>query len=120
MNERKEQLIANCKLVLVLDLDNTLLHSTEYNLKPEFMKQIKDRPSGIQLVDSVRSIYHVWNGLVRDNKINRFSFLIKLRPFCKEFLLDAMKNYDLYFYTAATRKYGEFCLKIFKVELTRD
>lgn len=32
----------------------------------------------------------------------------------------AMVDYDTHFYTAATRRYGEFCLEILKHELTRQ
>jgi hypothetical protein len=47
INERKEQLYKARKLVLVLDLDNTLLHSTEFRMSSEHFKQKNFRRSGI-------------------------------------------------------------------------
>ena len=74
----------NEKLVLVLDLDNTLMHSREYMMKPEMARHHTYRKScGSKLIDEDRSIYHIWAP-------RTFSFYVKLRPFCAEFLIEAM------------------------------
>ena len=39
VNEIKQELIKSEKLVLVLDLDNTLLHSSQYVISPEMVKR---------------------------------------------------------------------------------
>jgi len=100
----------------VLDLDNTLLHATEYRLSQEQSKLQCFRKYGIKLVDPLLSIYHIWQ---HPGHTGGFSYLIKLRPFCKEFLMHAMVDYDIHFYTAATRRYGEFILELLKHEVTR-
>ena len=64
---------------------------------------------GINLRDKERSIYHMWNG--------QFSYLVKLRPFVSDFIEVAMKNFEVYFYTAATRSYGDLALEVLRVEL---
>jgi hypothetical protein len=71
------------------------------------------------LVDGVKSVYHIWQNAGSSDIKNKFSFLVKLRPFCKEFLTMSMVDYDIHFYTAATRRYGEFCIEILKHELMR-
>lgn len=38
INDKKAQLFAARKLVLVLDIDNTLLHATEFRLSPDRLK----------------------------------------------------------------------------------
>ena len=61
VNEKRKALLDNKKLVLVLDLDNTLMHSKEYFMKPEMARQHEYRKSaGSKLVDADRSIYHIW------------------------------------------------------------
>jgi TFIIF-interacting CTD phosphatase-like protein len=47
----------------------------------------------------------------------RFSFLVKLRPFFKEFIRDAMNDYKVYFYTAAQSGYAKKILEILKLEM---
>ena len=99
------------KLVLVLDLDNTLMHSKEYMMKPEMARHHTYRKScGSKLIDEDRSIYQIWAP-------RTFSFYVKLRPFCAEFLIEAMENYEIHFNTAAVRTYGILILGILKFEV---
>ena len=95
------------KLVLVLDLDNTLLHSKEHPIYPYQLK--RDGINGNKLVDKLKSKYHIW--------APGFSYLVKIRPFFREFIQQAMQLYDLYFYTAATRVYGNVILEVLKHEI---
>ena len=46
-----------------------------------------------------------------------YSYLVKIRPFFKEFILQSLHMYDLYFYTAAVRSYGVMVLEILKLEI---
>jgi hypothetical protein len=46
-----------------------------------------------------------------------FSYLVKLRPFVKYFLEQAMTDFEIYFYTAATRVYGDMAVEILKLEM---
>lgn len=111
INEVKAQLIKNAKLVLVLDLDNTLLHSREYPLSKEMARSRKFNKSGVQLQDPVKSRYHMWD------PVNKFSYLVKLRPFVRFFLEQALQDYEIYFFTAATRVYGDIAVDILKLEM---
>jgi len=61
INDKKVELFTARKLVLVLDIDNTLLHATEFRLSSERIKQQPCfRKSGIQLADPLKSVYHIW------------------------------------------------------------
>ena len=112
----------DAKLVLVLDLDNTLLHTTEFipvtSTNPngggggkhvfhcakdcKFVQAFLHKHpigSGMHLFDPHKRIYHVWEG-------TRCSFLVKLRPFCGEFLRIAMSDFEVHFNTAAAKSYA--------------
>jgi TFIIF-interacting CTD phosphatase-like protein len=111
VDEKKESLMKAKKLVLVLDLDNTLLHANEFPLSLKQKKNPHFRTPNLHCIDSNRYIYHIWT--------HQFSYQIKLRPFLHSFLTQCMDNYDLYFYTAATRSYGELCVKLLKLEMAK-
>ena len=55
------------------------------------------------------SLYHIWT--------ESFSYLIKLRPFCAEFLNEMLDQYNIIFYTAAKRTYGILVLECLKKEM---
>lgn len=54
-------------------------------------------------MDPQKSIYHLF-------KRGSFSYQTKLRPFCAEFLLEALSKFEIHFNTAATRLYGTLVL----------
>ena len=97
------------KLVLVLDLDNTLLHAELFavgsTLQPKadnpdqrprmvqceahcpLMKAMRRRQlvetGGFHILDETKSLYHIWEPRL-------FSHRVKLRPFCAVFLQAAI------------------------------
>ena len=134
--EKKRQLMEQKKLVLVLDLDNTLLHSELFevgrtfipksnkpDLRPQTVVCDKQCPlmrawrkrklvetGGFHLLDEGKSLYHIWEPRL-------FSHRVKLRPFCGVFLKAAMRDFEVHFNTAATRNYGIRILEVLKAEL---
>ena len=124
------------KLVLVLDLDNTLLHSELFEVGRTFvpkgdragqrpktivcdkqcpiMRAMRKRKmvesGGFHLLDESKSLYHIWEPRL-------FSHRCKLRPFCGPFLKAAMRDFEVHFNTAATRLYGIRILEVLKAEL---
>ena len=46
-----------------------------------------------------------------------FSYLVKLRPFVRHFLEMVLTDFEIYFYTAATRTYGDLAVQILKLEM---
>ena len=133
VDEKKRNLIQQRKLVLVLDLDNTLLHSELFEVGRHIIvpgqphgktitchsncplmqahyrrKMIRD--GGIHQIDKSKSSYHIWEP-------RKFTHRVKLRPFCAEFLATAMKDFEVHFNTAATRLYGVRIIQVLKQEL---
>lgn len=113
VNEKKKALMEAKRLVLVLDLDNTLLHSSEFRMKSEMARRPEyKKRENFAVYDAEKSKYHIWWPY-------QFSYIVKLRPFCAEFLMQAMHNYEIHFNTAATRSYGEMILRVIKYEITK-
>ena len=65
---------------------------------------------GVHLVDKAKSVYHIWEP-------GQFSYRCKLRPFCAEFLMKAMEDFEIHFNTAATRTYGLRIIEALKAEI---
>lgn len=83
-----QNLLGRKKLCLVLDLDNTLLHTTHIDTlsaEEEYLKQS----------DCLESNLLIWKPLIT-----------KLRPFVREFLEEASKLFELYIYTMGDRNYA--------------
>lgn len=60
VKQRKEAIIKDKKLVLVLDLDHTLIHSKEYISQKPIMRHRNENL--IQVVDPLKSIYEIKMG----------------------------------------------------------
>lgn len=109
VNDVKAQLLQAEKLVLVLDLDNTLIHCTPFRITTEMVKRNRCfRETGISVFDSLKGKYHMWQP-------GQYSYLIKVRPFCADFLLSAIEKFKVYFYTAAKLNYAQQVLKVLKM-----
>lgn len=78
----QDRLIQEKKLVLVVDLDQTVLHTTH--------EEVKDNPN-------VHS-FTLWP--------NHPTYYTKLRPYLKEFLEEMSKLYELHIFTFGCRKYA--------------
>ncbi|KDP31201.1 hypothetical protein JCGZ_11577 [Jatropha curcas] len=92
-------LLSQKRLLLVLDLDNTLIHSVKVeNLSPEEK--------------------HIEN-FVKDNNGKRGLFsvhcvpprIVKLRPFVQKFLEEASTMFEMYVYTTGSRSYAMDMIK---------
>ena len=82
VEQKMKDLINRKQLVLVLDLDNTLIHSKEVKHEELVIKRhSKSRNTYVELLDDLRSVYEA--------RLQGSSqgFHIKLRPFLAEFLM---------------------------------
>jgi hypothetical protein len=66
--------------------------------------------AGIHIVDETKSIYHIYEP-------RQWSHRVKLRPFCAEFLIAAMQDFEVHWNTAATRAYGLRIIQVLKSEV---
>ncbi|XP_010928003.1 RNA polymerase II C-terminal domain phosphatase-like 4 isoform X2 [Elaeis guineensis] len=90
-----KKLLREKKLILILDLDHTLLNSTrlvDVSMEEEYLlsqaDSIKDDPK--------RSLF----------KLDAMHMLTKLRPFVHTFLKEANTMFEMYIYTMAERSYA--------------
>ncbi|KAF2101736.1 hypothetical protein NA57DRAFT_34311 [Rhizodiscina lignyota] len=104
--ESRRRLLANRKLSLVVDLDQTIIHATVDPTVAEWQKDtenpnhdaVKD-VRAFQLVDEGPGGRGCW-------------YYIKLRPGLLRFLEDISKIYELHIYTMGTRAYAQNIAKI--------
>ncbi|KAL4454715.1 hypothetical protein ABPG74_021920 [Tetrahymena malaccensis] len=97
-----QQLHSNQKLILVLDLDNTILHAV-----PAMRNALFDNADGIQK-DSFKEFH---------NKYNKY--VIKFRPYMKEFLQTVLPHYEIYIFTMAMLDYAK-CVCDYLKETYKD
>ena len=97
-----DTLFANRRLVLVLDLDCTLIHASE----PQKDFRMFHRKPGFELVCKTRGIYQA--------KQYPCVYRVKMRPFLAEFMIELLEKYHVVFYTAGTHAYGKMIVDIIK------
>ncbi|KAL4499190.1 hypothetical protein ABPG72_006776 [Tetrahymena utriculariae] len=97
-----QQLHSNQKLILVLDLDNTILHAV-----PAMKNALFDNAEGIQK-DSFKEFYNRYN-----------KYVIKFRPYMKEFLQTVLPHYEIYIFTMAMLDYAK-CVCDYLKETYKD
>jgi len=105
----KVNLFKEKKLVLVLDLDHTLIHAMDTPLNRKNDKRFRE--DGIHLRDGELSKYLIWTAT--------FCYNVKIRPFCAEFLDDLYQDFDITFFTAASKTYAKLIMKVLRAEMER-
>ncbi|KAI4378932.1 hypothetical protein MLD38_016349 [Melastoma candidum] len=93
---RTSDMVKAGKLHLVLDLDNTLLHTVSLDKKAQALV-----PGRQDLLAKGRDLF-----LINDE------FLTKLRPFLKEFLKEASTMFEMTVYTMGISIYGNSMVKL--------
>ncbi|XP_042484769.1 RNA polymerase II C-terminal domain phosphatase-like 4 [Macadamia integrifolia] len=96
-----KNLLRDKKLILVLDLDHTLLNSSllgDLSSKEEYLKDCTD------------SMQDVSNGSLF--RVDSIHMLTKLRPFIHTFLKEASSMFEMYVYTMGERSYALEMVKL--------
>ena len=88
------------KYTLVLDLDETLVHSFVRNEKPKSITQVTNING-----DSMENRYD-WNIKLNDGYTN-FDVFVRKRPFVDEFLKEMSKYFELIIFTASEQSYAD-------------
>jgi RNA polymerase II subunit A C-terminal domain phosphatase len=99
--EAKRRLLANRKLSLVVDLDQTIIHAAVDPTIAEWQKD-KDNPN-YEAVKDVRAFQLIDDG----PGMRGCWYYIKLRPGLMEFLENVSQIYELHIYTMGTRQYAQ-------------
>ena len=104
--------LQNQKLILLLDLDNTILHcysSQIIGILPDEIKFLQDK-------------YKFYFGKIpMKNEINRTqNILIKFRPFLKTFLKNIKNKYEIFIYTHGTKEYATSIIQYINLNFESD
>ena len=88
-------LLNNQKLILLLDLDNTIIHASPKILSKEEIKYLQD------------NYKEYCSKVLIKNEIHRNEIvLVKFRPFLRTFIKNIKKKYEIYIYTHGTKEYA--------------
>ena len=97
------------KLILLLDLDNTILHCCSTLISGEQIKYLNEKYSK-----------YVSNIQIKNN-LNRYdSILIKFRPYLKTFLKNIKNKYEIFVYTQATKEYATSIIQYINLNFEND
>jgi FCP1-like phosphatase family protein len=88
--------LQNKKLILLLDIDNTILHTSSVPISEEEYEDLKKKYDW-----EVTHIYLYHPELRKKEKL-----VIKFRPYLKQFLQNIKDKYDIYIYTYGTKSYA--------------
>ncbi|KAG0493344.1 hypothetical protein HPP92_004338 [Vanilla planifolia] len=102
-----KNLLREKKLILILDLDHTLLNSTRLvDATDEEQYLLREAESVNVLHDHQRSLF----------KLDSMHIITKLRPFVHTFLKEARSIFEMYVYTMAERSYALEVVKLLDPE----
>jgi len=99
LDAKRELLLSQKKLILILDLDQTILHSTQligYVGNPQEVEPMSPVLPDVHLIGI--------HGTAR--------FVIKFRPGLRDFLLSVHKLYEIHVYTMANREYAAMVIRV--------
>ena len=97
------------KLILLLDLDNTIIHTSPRGLAKED-------------VDYLKKQYNKYFGEIYiKNEFNRFDYILaKFRPFLKTFLKNIKDKYEIFIYTQGTKEYATSIIEYINSNFEKD
>ena len=100
LESHKQKMLQSNKLILILDLDNTLIHS--HSIKENYHYDQKD------VLPNNKDLYLI--------SMPFESYYVKLRPLLREFLHAVAEKFVIFIYTMGTRPYAEFICNIIDPE----
>lgn len=104
----KQRLIDERRLILILDIDSTLLHATTLLVNPSKDKNVNLQPPESDIYEC-EVTYPVST-----------RFLIKFRPNLREFLLEAHKYFEIHLYTMANSEYANRVVSLISEQILKD
>ena len=105
-----DQYLSEKKLVLILDLDNTILHACPYYLdKQEIENLIKKYGSSIAKLFVKKELNSLYDKI-----------LIKFRPFIKSFFKNIKNKYEIVIYTHGTKEYAKSIIQYINTTFEED
>jgi FCP1-like phosphatase family protein len=97
------------KLILLLDLDNTILHCCSTLISGEKLKNLNEKY--MEYISKIPI----------KNNINRYdSILIKFRPYLRTFFKNIKNKYEIFVYTQATKEYATSIIQYVNTNFEKD
>ena len=97
------------KLILLLDLDNTIIHTSPRGLLKEEVVYLKDKYK------------NYFGEILIKNELNRFDYILaKFRPFLKTFLKNIKDKYEIFIYTQGTKEYATGIIEYINSNFEKD
>ena len=97
------------KLILLLDLDNTILHCCSTLISGEKLKYLNEKY--MEYISKIPI----------KNNINRYdSILIKFRPYLRTFFKNIKNKYEIFVYTQATKEYATSIIQYVNTNFEKD
>lgn len=110
MNIVKKYLVSK-KLILLLDLDNTILHTCPFSLTKEEYTSLREQYKE----------YLVLLGIRREFDPMQFDkIIVKFRPYLKDFLSMLSNKYEIYTYTHGTKEYATGIIQYVNQEMVKE
>ena len=104
-----ENYLTSKKLILLLDLDNTILHCASVLIEKEQVKSLMEK-------------YKLYLSKIPiKNALNRYDgILIKFRPYLKTFLKNIKNKFEIFIYTQATKEYATGIIQFINKNFEED
>lgn len=97
------------KLILLLDLDNTIIHTSQIRILPEDIKFLQDMYKDYFAKVPIK------------NEFNRNDLIfVKFRPFLKTFLKNIKNKYEIFIYTQGTKEYATAIIQYINLNFEGD
>ena len=106
---RVEDYLTSKKLILLLDLDNTILHCASIFIEKEQVKSLMEK-------------YKLYLSKIPiKNNLNKYdAILIKFRPYLKTFLKNIKNKFEIFIYTQATKEYATGIIQFINKNFEED
>ena len=97
------------KLILLLDLDNTIIHTSLVRLQPKQAEALKNLYKNYFAKIPIR------------DEFNRINYIyVKFRPFLKTFLKNIKDKYEIFIYTLGTNEYATSIIQYINLNFEKD
>ena len=110
--KRIDDYLTSKKLILLLDLDNTILHCCPFPIAVFKQEETK-------FLNEKYNLY-ISNIPIKNDLYRNDSILIKFRPYLRTFLKNIKNKYEIFVYTQATKEYASSIIQYVNMNFEND
>ena len=97
------------KLILLLDLDNTIIHTSSLAIPPNHLENLKN------------TYKNYFEKIPIQNEFGMINYIfVKFRPFLKTFLKNIKNKYEIFIYTLGTNEYASSIIQYINTNFEKD